>query len=94
MGKAPNPTRTAFQRLRADHPRKFSVYDLAKKTTVSSDCSSFGHGAVLMQKQPSGEVRPVASASRSMTETEASLLSNRLSGGDLNTAKFLIRTTF
>lgn len=37
---------------------------------VSSDASSFGLGAVLMQKQPSGEMRPVAYASRSMTETE------------------------
>ena len=37
---------------------------------VSSDASSFGLGAVLMQKQPSGEMRPVAYTSISMTETE------------------------
>ena len=37
---------------------------------VSSDASSFGLGAVLMQKQPSGKMRPVAYASRSVTKTE------------------------
>ena len=44
-------------------------YDPEKETMAPSDASSFGLGAVLMQKQPSGEVKPVASASRSMTET-------------------------
>ena len=47
-----------------------ALYDLEKETMVSSDASSFGLGAVLMQKQPSGEMRPVAYASRSLTETE------------------------
>ena len=47
-----------------------ALYDPRKQTMVSSDASSFGLGAVLMQKQPSGEMRPVAYASRSMTETE------------------------
>ena len=44
-------------------------YDTEKESRVSSDASSFGLGAVLMQK-PSGEMRPVAYASRSMTEIE------------------------
>ena len=62
----------AFQQLKADMASKqvLALYDLEKETTVSSDASSFGLGAVLMQKQPSGEMRPVAYASRSMTETE------------------------
>ena len=47
-----------------------ALYDSEKKTTVSADASSFGLGAVLMQKQPSGDLRPVAYACRSMTETE------------------------
>ena len=47
-----------------------ALYDPEKETMVSSDASSFGLGAVLMPKQPSGEMRPVAYASRSMTKTE------------------------
>lgn len=42
-----------------------ALYDPEKETTVSSDASSFGLSAVLMQKQPSGELRPVAYASMS-----------------------------
>ena len=62
----------AFQRLKADmaSAQVLALYDPEKETMVSSDASSFGLGAVLMQKQPSGEMRPVAYASRSMTETE------------------------
>ena len=47
-----------------------ALYDPEKETTVSVDASSFGLGAVLMQKQPSGDLRPVAYASRSMSKTE------------------------
>ena len=59
----------AFQQLKADMASEhvLALYDPEKETTVSSDASSFGLGAVLMQKQPSGEMRPVAYASRSMT---------------------------
>ena len=62
----------AFQQLKADMASNqvLALYDPEKETMVSSDASSFGLGAVLMQKQPSGEMRPVAYASRSMTETE------------------------
>jgi len=62
----------AFQQLKADMASEqvLALYDPEKDTMVSSDASSFGLGAVLMQKQPSGEMRPVAYASRSMTETE------------------------
>ena len=61
----------AFQQLKADMASEqvLALYDPEKETMVSSDASSFGLGAVLMQKQPSGEMRPVAYASRSMTET-------------------------
>ena len=47
-----------------------ALYDAEKETMVSSDASSFGRSAVLMQKQPSGKMRTVAYASRSMTEIE------------------------
>ena len=62
----------AFQQLKADMASEqvLALYDPEKETMVASDASSFVLGAVLMQKQPSGEMRPVAYASRSMTETE------------------------
>ena len=41
-----------------------------RATKVAADASSFGLGGVLSQKQPSGEWRPVAFISRSMTEAE------------------------
>lgn len=47
-----------------------ALCDPENKTMVSSDASSFGLGAVFFQKQPSGEMRPVTYASRSMTKTE------------------------
>ena len=39
-------------------------------TIVSTDASSYEMGGVLQQIQPSGEVKPVAYASRSMSPTE------------------------
>ena len=62
----------AFRQLKVDmaSDQVLALYDPEKETVVSSDASSFGLGAVLVQKQPSGEMRPVAYASRSMTETE------------------------
>lgn len=45
----------AFQQLKADmaSDHALTLYDPEKETTISSD--SFGPGAVLMQKQPSGK---------------------------------------
>ena len=37
---------------------------------MSADASTFGLGSVLLQRQLTGELRPVAYASRSMTDTE------------------------
>ena len=61
----------AFQQLKADMASEqvLALYDLEKKTMTSSDASSFGLNAVLMQKQPSGEMRPMAYTGRSMTKT-------------------------
>lgn len=47
-----------------------SVFDPENMTVVSADASSFGLGAVLRQKQKDGVYRPVAYASRSLSETE------------------------
>eukprot|EP00794_Sanderia_malayensis_P013314 gene13314-14687_t len=44
--------------------------DPTRKTTISADASSFGLGAVLMQKQADGTMKPVAYASHSMTNSE------------------------
>ena len=49
------------------------------ETIVSSHASSFELGAVLLQKQTSGKMRPVAFASRSMTD-RASLCPDRKGG--------------
>lgn len=46
------------------------LYDPNRSTTVSTDASSFGLGAVLMQQQPGGYNQPVVFISRAMTKTE------------------------
>ena len=50
--------------------RVLALYNSKYKTIVSADASSYGLGGVLLQVQPSGETRPVAYASRTMTDTE------------------------
>ena len=45
-------------------------YDARRETTLATDASSYGLGAVLRQKQDDSQWRPVAYASRAMTPTE------------------------
>ena len=47
-----------------------ALYDPHSETVVSADASTYGLGAVLIQRQRDGNCRPVAYASRAMTNTE------------------------
>ena len=47
-----------------------SLFDPSLETIVSADASSFGLGAVLKQRQRTGELKPVAYVSRAMSPTE------------------------
>ena len=62
----------AFAKVKAElvHPTVLALYDADASTKISADASSCGLGAVLLQK--SNEMwKPVAYASRSMTNTES-----------------------
>ena len=47
-----------------------TLYDLSRETTVSADASCYGLGAVLMQRQLKGTMKPVTYISRSLTPME------------------------
>ena len=61
----------AFRTVKEDlsQERTLALYNPQKNLKISADASSYGLGAVLLQKEDS-EWQPVAFASRSMTETE------------------------
>jgi transposase InsO family protein len=63
---------SAFQKLKTalTTPTVLAWYNPAADTKLSADASAYGLGAVLLQKSIDGEWKPVAYASRSMTETE------------------------
>ena len=63
---------TAFKRIK-DVLVSESVlahYDPQAETVVSADASSFGIGAVILQRQTSGDLKPIAYASHSMDATQ------------------------
>ena len=66
------PQQHAFDKIKADlsGPTVLALYSPNRETCVSADASSFGLGAVLTQLQETGEWRPIAYQSRSMTPTE------------------------
>ena len=62
----------AFQQVKKELSSDvvLAMYSPHRETLLSADSSSYGLGAVLLQRQEDGEFRPVAYASRSMNETE------------------------
>ena len=66
------PQERSFTRIKAllTNAPVLALFDLNRETVLSADASSFGLGAVLLQRQPSGEMKPIAFISRSMTPTE------------------------
>ena len=61
----------AFEEVKRElsHTPVLALYDPNRETTVSTDASSFGLGAVLLQRHEDA-MPPVAYASRAMTATE------------------------
>lgn len=66
------PQQESFEKLKTMLTTSpvLALFDPGLETTVSADASSFGLEAVLLQKQKSGELKPVVYVSRSMTPTE------------------------
>jgi hypothetical protein len=62
----------AFQNLKDEltKPSVLAMYDPEAETKVSADASTYGIGAVLLQKSSNDHWKPVSYASRAMTETE------------------------
>ena len=61
----------AFEKMKAEitTPRVLAHYDVMADTKIIADASSYGLGAVLLQSN-NDSWKPVAFASRSLTETE------------------------
>ena len=66
------PQRRAFSRVKEALTSSpvLALFDPNLDTVISADTSSFGFGAVLLQKQPTGDFKLVTYVSRSMTPTE------------------------
>ena len=62
----------AYTRIKAELSNSpvLALYNPTSDTVVSADASSYGLGAVVMQKQPDHQWKPIAYASRSLTPTE------------------------
>ena len=66
------PQRNAFATIKVllINSPVLALFDPNLETILSADASSFGLGAVLLQRQPTDDLKPVAYISRSMTATE------------------------
>ena len=64
-------------------PSVLALYSPDTNSKISSDSSSFGLGAVLLQ-QRADKWRPVAYASQAMSEHRTTLLANRERGSKLS----------
>ena len=66
------PQDTAFEQLKREltQPTVLTLYNPDAKQKISADASAYGLGAVLLQQQSTTHWKPVAYASRSMSETE------------------------
>ena len=62
----------AFQNVKEElqKPSVLALYDTKRESRISADSSSYGLGAVLLQKQSDNLWKPVAYASRALTSTE------------------------
>ena len=67
-----DPQQQAFDNVKATLTTApiLALFDPTRETIVSADASCYGLGAVLLQQQPNGEIKPVSYNSRSLTPTE------------------------
>ena len=66
------PQQQAFQDCKKElsSPTVLAPYNINFDTRIPADASSFGLGAFIRQRQPSGDWRPIAYQSRAMIPTE------------------------
>ena len=71
------PQQNAFEKVKTEltAPTTLALYDPTAESKISADASAYGLGAVLLQQCKEGW-KPVAFASRSLSEAETPLCSN------------------